>query len=664
MKVLRIENNLLTSKHTQVKNSRQNSPITEPEVEKTLPSFDSKGMSIAFKALKVKTGGLVTGANLQKLMAEIALVKEKLKILANSNFSKKTKEIVDAEDIVRKYKYWQANHSSIYENAVRKAEKARQEEKDKHSGWSNFWHNHGEKEYNDTMRREYYNLRDLYDVGYTAYTIAQTKVNAYEEVQRITDESKEKEREQLLKTLGILEASISQASIRDAVNEAMNNDGGLEDRIAGYDITKNEIERSFVSPLIENVKNGNNDLRIPPAVMLYGATGCGKTSMLNAIKNQVKGYARVIDISAIEETRFLDKLDTFLGEAKKHYLQTKNKTGQGERTILLLNEAEVFLATNPEDMGTSGLFFDKADIRKMERYNKNLNCPSIVTKMKSYLDTISLLPTEENPNGSATTIFITSNYPHLIHRDLLSRDGEFGKMLTIPVRPAANEDLREVIKYYFTKLSNFIEQIKFFAKQENADELIDSITILSNKGKDVIKSKIKDGTIENMAIDPTLGGFKNIDMFIRGNNPSIRKGAYSNARIENIAKRAFVNYIENPAIPYEKHFLEVKSQKGVDISPAAYRQFENICDMVENPTKFKQKQSKEIGNDIRELIEKYDNGEITKEELSSLKLAIKDIKSKYAELKNNSNLSETEIKIKKQYEEFLDTIESIEFPEY
>ena len=133
---------------------------TKPDIEKTLPSFDSKGMSIAFKALTVKKGGLVTGANLQKLMAEIALVKEKLIILANSNFSKKTKEIVDAEDIVRKYKYWQANHSSIYENAVRKAEKARQEEKDKHSGWSNFWHNHGEKEYNDTMRREYYNPRE------------------------------------------------------------------------------------------------------------------------------------------------------------------------------------------------------------------------------------------------------------------------------------------------------------------------------------------------------------------------------------------------------------------------------------------------------------------------------------------------------------------------
>ena len=667
MKIQQIENiKLSQTRKQQNLREKQTMPKAMTKAESSLPSFDSRGMSIAFKAVTtaattVANARLVKGANLEKLMTEISVTKAKLEQLLSKKVGEKTDEILKAEETIRKYEYWRDNASRLYVEAVEAAERAKKEEKDKHSGWANFWNDYPEKAYNKTMQSRYHDVKDKYDVCYSDYTVAKNKVETFNKMKTISEEARQNEIALLRKTLEAQEKNINLVSIRDAVNDAMNNEGSLEDRIAGYDGTKREIKRTFVTPLIENVKAGNNNLRIPPAVMLYGATGCGKTSMLNAIRHQVKGYARVVDISGADEKDFIKKLNDHLMIAKKHYLQTKKDNGRGERTILLLNEAEIFLATNPEDMGTSGMFFDKSDIRKMEQYNRDQNCNNIVTEFKSCLDYISKLPTAEEPEGCAATIFITSNYPHLIHRDLLSRDGEFGKMLTIPVRPASNNDLKEVMKYYFTKLSNLIEQIKYFAKQENPDSLMDSIAILSDKGKDVLKQKVKDGTIENLSIDPTLSGFKNIDQFIKGNNPSIRRGAYSNARIENIAKKAFVNYMDNPAVPYEKHFLEEKNKRGVDISPAAYRQFENICDMVENPEKFRQSQSKEIGADLRELVEKYNNGELDDVELGGLKLAVKDIKEKYAELKNSKKLSSTEEKIKKQYEEFLDSIEDIDF---
>ena len=163
-----------------------------------------------------------------------------------------------------------------------------------------------------------------------------------------------------------------------------------------------------------------------------------------------------------------------------------------------------------------------------------------------------------------------------------------------------------------------------------------------------------------MYIDPTLSGFKNIDMFIEGNGPSPKRGAFSNARIETIATTALVNYIENPAVSYEKHFLNAKNAKGMDISPQAYRQFENICDMVENPVKFKQKNFSDISSDVQELIDKYYDGEISKEEISNLKLAIKDIKTNLTKVGSvGVRLEEVDFNKVKIIEPYLDGAKAI-----
>lgn len=652
--------------------SIQTKPVSRPSIgtqpinmEKGVSIYKDRGYNVTF-GITARAGERVIGSNVRGLMAKINVKKETLTMLKERVSSAKSQEVIDAEDIISRYEYWEANSSDLWNKAVSAASAARKREKDLQNGWERFWFpNCGQDQYDAVMNSMYYEKRSHYDVGSYKYSEAKKIVDAYKETLRVSEENRAEQIKLMEETIKTMEDQIDLLSVRDAVNEAMNNTGGINDRIAGYDGLKNEIKRTFINPLIENVKAGNNNMHVPPAVMLYGATGCGKTSMLNAIQSQVKGYARVVDISASDNPDFIGYLNRNLKDARRHYLETRDnsKNNIGERTILILNEAEIYLAADPLNTGVSGMFYNQSDLKKLDNYNRYYDCPKNVTTMKSMLDYISKLPENESSPGCAATIFITSNYPHLIHRDLLSRDGEFGKMLSYAVRPAANNDLKEVIKYYFTKMSNLVEDIKYFAKQENCDDLIDSLTKVSDKGKDVLKEKARNKTIENLSIDPELKGFKNINMFIRGNNPSLVRGAYSNARIENIVKRAFVDYLENPAVPFEKYFFERKNQWGVDITPEAYRQFENICDMVENPEKFKQNQLNEIGEELRMLVKNYGNGEISDKELLALKLKVKDMKQRYKELSSQENLSETEKTIKEQYKDFLDSIQDVEFPD-
>lgn len=66
--------------------------------------------------------------------------------------------------------------------------------------------------------------------------------------------------------------------------------------------------------------------------------------------------------------------------------------------------------------------------------------------LKSLLDRISEVPDMQNNTKSASTLFITTNYPHLIDQDLMKRKGKF---MPIAVRPAADANLLAVIQHYF-----------------------------------------------------------------------------------------------------------------------------------------------------------------------------------------------------------------------
>ena len=641
----------------------KNIPVLNPQSakpEETLSLFKTKGLNITFGAVVVN-GKVTAGKTVIELLTNIDITKKALEILKKGLAITESQEIKAAKDIISRYNYWLSNDDRIFNESKKAANAAREKKRDSHSGWHKFWHpSCGDAEYEKVMSEMYYNKKNYYDVGYNKYNEAKIRVDGYQELLRISEANRQKEiktKEELLKSY---EKQLVQATINDDILGAMNNKGGLNETIAGYDDLKKELQRTFVAPLIESTKAGNADSLVPPAVMLYGATGCGKTAMLEAIKRQSKDYAQIVQLGAGDIHDFKGELDTILKGARSHYLETLDKKGRGERTIILLNEAEVYLAANPEEANLSGMFYSKGDIQNLETYNKLHPCKKNIDALKSMLDYISKLPEDENAEGCAATLFITTNYPHLIHRDLLSRDGEFGKMLSYAVRPAANNDLEAVLKHYFSKASEVVELIKYAATVENSDEIINNIPKLSDKAKSILKEKIKNKTVNNLHIDPNLGQMKNLTMFIKGNNPSLVRGAYSNARWQNIIYRALMSYLENPAIPFETHFIERKNAWGKDILPAAYRRFENICNMVENPEKFKQNQFAEVGQELINMVNSYQDGLISDSDKAILKLKIKDVKDRYNEFNNSENLSPTEEKIKQQYKEFLDSIVDIE----
>lgn len=515
----------------------------------SLPSFHSVGKSLAFK-------GKDDGENVKKVKEKIDETKAAIKALKTSTGSIKSPDVAEAYQKIGDYDYWQSTKDATFEYAQKEAEKARVANK---KWYGSYGVAAKEAKMNELYWKKHYEY-DLYSSEESKY---RTIISLYEQTENQDATGKAAQIKLLEDKLVELETNIDFASLYDKVNKTVNNSGGIDERIAGYEDVKDEISRTFVGPLTASMKDPT--VKVPPAVMLYGATGCGKTTFLEAIRNQSKDHAQVIDLStelSAESKSFKRQLDAYLAQAAKTYQNT------GKRTIFLLNEAEQYFCMNKEDIDNSGMFLDESDMRKIEEYGSTSDSTMNVNNFKSTFDYISKLPTTEDPRGCASTIFITSNYPHLIHRDLLSRDGRYGKLMSIAVKPASDNNLRAVIKHYFRLYSDLLETIKMVSKKDNYADLIKSLPDISNKGKDVLIQKVKDGTIANMHIDPTCSEFKNFDQFIKGNNPSLVRGAYSNARLQNIADKAFSEYLKNPAVPFETHFCNVKREKGTDIQPA------------------------------------------------------------------------------------------------
>ena len=611
------------------------------QVEKnvTLPAFHSTGRSMVF------FNKIELGSNAQKVMAEITNTKAAIKALEESTGTSKSSDVTEAYQKISNHNWWQSVKDRTYREALEKAEAAQKKE-DKSHMLGTRWFTSDDGVYSRKMDEYYYDSDYKNNLSSDEVGKHKAIINAYETIANTNETSRLAQIKALKEKLAALEKNLDFSSVRDDINTAMTSTGGIEDRIAGYEDVKDEIKRVFVEPLVSK----NPDVHVPSSVMLYGATGCGKTTFLNAIKSQSKDHAEVVDISTgITNTgSFETQLETYLEEAKQRYIDTE------KRTIILLNEAEKFLCMGKEDMGKSGMLLDESDKAKIKKYNEVFKCSNNVTFFKSILDSISKVPIGENETtGKAATIFITSNYPHLVHRDLLSRDGKYGKLMHIAVKPAADNDLKAVMKHYFKKHSDFIEKIKMYSKKDNYADLINSIPGISDKGRATLISKVKDGTIENMHIDPTCSEFPNFDAFIKGNNPSLSKGAYSNARIQNIADKAFFEYLKNPTITYEKHFTNIKNERGQDITPEAYRYFKDIYEMVQNPNKFKEGKTT-ISEDVIQFMKEYQDGLLTEKDMKKFELRKQDIQSRYNELKSKADLTEAEKASIKQYQEFLD----------
>lgn len=606
----------------------------------SLPSFHSLGQSLTFK-------GAEPGSNVKNVLKKIEETKNAIKALEGSSGITKSPEVIEAYQKIADLEYWESTKDKTYEYARDEAEKARVANK-------RWYGSYGVNAYNKKMNELYYSLNNKYTLNRFDEEQYRTIITLYERQVSVDDKSRAAQIQTLKEKLVELEANIDFASLYDEVNKTVNHTGGMEERIAGYADVKDEITRTFVNPLKASMKDPS--VHVPPAVMLYGALGCGKTTFLEAIGEQLKDCVKVVDLSNKldpDVKSFISQLNNHFVAAQKYYRDT------GKRTIFLINEAEQYFCMKKEDIGDSGMFLNESDLQKLEEYGSTTSTTANVNNFKSTFDYVSKIPTDPDSKGCASTVFITTNYPHLIHRDLLIRDGKYGKMLNIAVKPAADDNLRAVIKHYLKLYSDLLETIKMLSTKSNYADLIKSLPYISNKGKDVLISKVKNGTIVNMHIDPTGSEFRNFDQFIKGNNLSLVRGAYSNARIQNIADKAFAEYLENPTIPFETHFCNVKNRRGVDINSKSYRYFNDIYNMVENPEMFR-KDFSTIKESVQEMVQAYLDGELREDELKKLKLVKKDITEKYENLKAKTEKTSVEKKALEQYEEFLDSINELD----
>ena len=545
-------------------------------------------------ALERLTPKLEPGAYTKLLVAKIQATDIRIKTLEEAIATQvKPAKVREAEADLSFYRDWDDAYQKSKHQ--KEAECAKKEARDKYI-WGFKWMSGGGSKYDEKMQPYWdghwrhqqieWNLNDLRQIV--------ADYNSSRDLQRQTLESLKRERASYI-------AQLASAHLGDYVNQTVNQHGSINERIAGYIDVKEQIKKDFVAPLLASKDNQN--VSLPNAVVLYGATGVGKTEMLKGVEEECKAVAEIVHFpmdTSLDD--FRKEMDKLLEQAKNRFDKTK------KRTILLIDEAEKYMCMSELKANRLATEFEADDFEILNKYGNNDK--DNVDYLKSLLDWISEVPKEgeTNKSKSATTLFITTNYPHLIDQDLMRRKGKF---TPIAVHPAKDFNLEAVIKHYFKQNSDLLEQIKMLAPNDNFTEILNGQVKFSEKAKNVLLEKRNNGTINNMHIDYELSDWPDLKRFIKFMNPSDKRGAYSNVEIKDMISKAFDRYLENPTKPMYKYFFDIKNETNRDITPARYSKFRTIYNMVTD--KFDTEGFGQAEKEFSDLINAYQNGELNEE---------------------------------------------------
>lgn len=517
----------ITNKKNVVQN---NNTAPQNQNTTTLPGFHTPGMSlVSFKGDDI---------DIQKL-------KDAKKVLTDR------KNAAQAE--LNKAKNW--DYSKEYDKAAANAES-------EISNRNLSWYNWSKKSrIRDKWMNDFYSRnREIQDIN--------NRKKYLEDIIKTCDTALKDSDDKI--AIGIRLNNLNEA--QNAVNKMFNAKGGLHDRIAGYGAEKSKIERMFVVPLAKSLEHP--DVKIPSAILLHGATGTGKTTFLDAIAEQSAGHVVVDDMTEEKDSEVLVKdFNNKLRAARRRFLGKDDvKSPYGTRTILLINEAEKILAMTPEYAKENlDYSLDDADKKLLEKYDEDTNLVDNVNFFKGFLDHCSQAPADENDiQRGGLTVFITTNYPHLIHPDLLTRDG---KLPYIAINPAEGSNIEEVVKHYARLNSEALEGAKSVENIEDIDTLIG----LTDKAKATLKEYKKNGNLDRLYINYDAIPYDKIAVMYK---PTKQLGAYSNDRYRKVSEDAFQNYLEKPETPYYTHFLKVLMREKRDIGPKRYNKFYEIYKLL------------------------------------------------------------------------------------
>lgn len=438
---------------------------------------------------------------------------------------------------------------------------------------------------------------------------------------------------------------------QNAINNMLNGEAGLNNRIAGYGTEKSKITRILIDP-VQKSKN-NPKVKVPSAIMLYGATGTGKTTFLEAVKDEAVDV-RIDDMTEeLNSSKLKRDFQRKLETARQKYLETyKDENGEEHqkrtRTLLLINEAEKILAMTPE---YAKEHLDKAltdsDYALLESYKKDTNLNDNVNFFKRFLDHCSKVPGDKNDKDrGALTVFITTNYPHLIHPDLLTRDG---KLTNIAINPANGANIEAVVKHY-AKLN---EEALEAAKNISDDTGIDMLSGLSEKAKEKLKEYRKNGRLDELQINAESIPYEKITMMCK---PTDKMGAYSNDGYRKISEDTFLNYLENPETPYYTHLIKTLMRAKRDIDPVRFIEFKRIDRML-SPIELNEREELINLEKSEALDEKY------KGRLEYIRLIEQSEIANLTAKQQLGQISEDEIKRLKEIEEY-QRLDNLSFEEY
>lgn len=572
MKVALNPTKLIVQKQNTFVQRPQNNQIQQNTKSMELSNFNSIGRSmVSFR------GNSQINMDLKSKTIE-ELEELKSTILGNSEESEKIKK--DAQERLDAIETW--NYSDEY---LKQQNEAENEINRKHL--SRFWnpfqcHEIRQKHYDKFSRRnseiEGYKSHKKQDediVRMSPLSAEQTK-NFIASIDDMIAQKKQIE-EQERRLQGI-------EGIKSAIESMNNAQGGLDDRIAGYDYEKNEIRNAFITPLAESKMDPT--IEVPGSILLYGASGTGKTTFIRSIAQEGKSgeYAHVVDLPATLTSKdLIERIKDELDKAKGRYFEP-DETGAPKRirTILLLDDAEKFFGMPYEQAkAVYKELIDDNDTARLQGRDYN---PDVIDTFKALLEKCSLVPAniKDNSQKAATTMFITTNYPHLIDRDLIRK---FNKI--IPVNPAKNVNLEEVMKHYFKKCSDVLEEVKKAAQNPNfkARDLKFLKDYLNQKSINTLIKMAEEGTLDKLSIDWQNYPYNSLAKLF---NPSEEKGAFDNMQLRDFAIEALNSYIAEPNRRYYGHYYNtlfyhdtITNDDGIEkrtrnLDPQRYKHFVDI----------------------------------------------------------------------------------------
>lgn len=571
-----------TNRRFSAKSQLKETPEISPEKEVKLPGYNQ--VDTNFKQYNINKLSFKARVNLtnEKLLKEIAGLKLEKDGLLNKAVDS---AVTDAKDKLLKIAEWALSRgtrfwgdSERWAYARKEAEAAGESAKNTHiaghgSTWQ-FFHGDGSKQYNNAYNNKMQTLYwDYRDEIINKLTPNKSHYESIVKLANENEENKQKRIQEIDNLIAAKEKLISYQGLQDSVNEMLSAKGGVNDRIAGYQSVKDELNTRFVQLLAKSKSDATTE--VPPAVILYGPTGTGKTTFLNGIRDQARdgGYAEVVDISSVLGGKdIINTIKRFLIDAKKRYFN------ENKRTIFLMNDAERIFAINESDAEGFGIDIDEIDRNMLRAYGNNYQ---VVADFKALLDDVSK-PPKKNADASdprsASTFFITTNYPHLIHPDLLSRDGKATK---IAVGLASDYNLSEVLKFYFERMNDVADKIKAFKGNPNYREAINGLAGITDKGRANILKMMEDGTIDKLKVDYENMPYQQIAKTI---NPNTKEGAFSNDGLRVICQRAFLDYLEQDIhdSDYKDSFFKIFINSRRDINPSRLKKFNLIDRMIKD----------------------------------------------------------------------------------